>query len=370
MNKAPDTRSFIEEFGPNGKFLFSALSQFGLESTWKFFEDLKIPLKVENDNKVFPQSDDGRDVLSALTKEMKKLKVEIKFKSPVSKINLKEGLIDSITLENKEKIQAKKFILCCGGKSYPLTGSTGDGYDYAESLGHTITPLLPALTPLILNDQHINTIEGVAIKQVLLQASLNKKIIAKVTGDIMFTADGISGPATITLSQKIATQVEHGLNLRIDLFPNLDKENLDKQMIKLLSENPNKELHSVMTELLPQRFVKYLSTKYFLDFSKKCNIITAKERKDLGEELKNIEYRTPPLAKGGGIKNLEGFDKAMITVGGVNLKEVDPKTMQSKIIKNLYFAGEILDLAGPTGGYNLQVCWSTGYTAGNSATME
>ncbi|KKR03964.1 MAG: hypothetical protein UT32_C0037G0009 [Parcubacteria group bacterium GW2011_GWC2_39_14] len=207
----------------------------------------------------------------------------------------------------------------------------------------------------------IKFIEGVSLKNISLKATLAKKIIAQNSGDIIFTANGISGPATITLSQRIAPQVNSKLTLTIDLLPEIDKEKMDKHLISLFSETPNKTLQSILNNILPQSFVKYFAEKNKINLELKCNAITSPERRNLGNALKNIEY---------GIKNLEGFDKAMITVGGVNLKEVDPKTMKSKIIKSLYFAGEILDLSGPTGGYNLQICWSTGYVAGISAATQ
>jgi len=360
-NKTPDLNSFINALGINGRFLFSAMTKFGVEKTMDFFSKHDLPLKTEENNKIFPKSDDGRDVLTVLVNCLKKNKVEVRLKSTVKKINVKNKVIESITLDDKEKISANNFILCAGGKSYPLTGSTGDGFTFAEQAGHTIVSLFPGLTPFILNDSKIKFIEGVSLKNVLLKATLNKKLIAKQQGDIIFTANGVSGPAVITLSQKIAPQVNSKLTLTLDLLPEINTEEIDKYLISLLAAAPNKTLQSILNELLPQRFVKYFAEKNKIDLDQKCNAITAQERRTLGERIKNLDYR---------IKNLEGFEKAMITVGGVNLKEVDPKTMKSKIIKNLYFAGEVLDLSGPTGGYNLQICWSTGFVAGVSATTQ
>ncbi len=359
MNRAPDDRLFIESFGPNGKFLFSSLNQFGLDKTWSFFESLGIPLKIEENNKVFPQSNKGADVLNALKKELTQNGVEVRYNVTVKKLSLKNKTINYLLLSDKTKIEATNFVLCTGGKSYPQTGSDGSGYALAEQAGHSVTQLFPALTPIILDDQKITMMEGVSLKDVSLKATTLKKVIAQSAGDIIFTNNGISGPGAILLSQKIASKIEDNLILEIDIFPLLSKEQFDQNLINLISTNQNKTLQTVLNSFLPKRFFEYLAHKYWFDFQKKCNVVTAKERRDFVEELKKIKYS---------IKNLEGFDKAMITVGGVNLKEVDPKTMQSKIIKNLYFAGEILDLAGPTGGYNLQVCWSTGFVAGNSTS--
>jgi hypothetical protein len=359
MNKTPDTRTFIEAFGVNGKFLHSSLHQFGVEETWNFFEKLNIPLKTEESNKVFPQSDKSLSVLNALIAEMKKLGVTIKLNSTVKKINLLKNKIKSVTLENKEKIEATNFILCGGGNSLPLTGSDGSSYALAQQTGHTVTEIYPGLTPLILDDKKIKTIEGVSLKNIQLTIADDKQKIAKVKGDIIFTANGISGPVAINASLKTAPLIHKKLNLILDLIPEMTNENLEKNIFTKLLNNPNKNLSLILNQYLPARLLKFLAEKIGLDLNQKCHEVESTTRWQLVDLFKKQTFR---------IDSVEGFNKAMITIGGVNLKEIEPKTLQSKIVPNLYFAGEILDLAGQTGGYNLQICWTTGFVAGLSAT--
>jgi len=357
-NKTSDTNVFINAFGANGRFLHSALNNFSIDDVINFFEERGVPLKTEEHNRVFPKSDRGLDILNALKKELEKLQVEIHCDASVKQLKLKDKAIIAAILQNKEEISSNKYIICCGGKSYPETGSAGDGFALAQSVGHTITPLFPGLTPLILNEKDIKQVEGVSLSNIEAKISLKNKFLAKNPGDIIFTRNGVSGPAIISLSQLIASQISLGPVLHLDLFPTLNKDELNKKLLTLLTAEPNKRLQTNLSNLLPERFISYILGKNDFNSTKTCNTITATERRSLVDKLKDDEYY---------IKDLEGFDKAMVTVGGVSLKEVDPKTMQSKIIKNLYFAGEVLDLAGRTGGFNLQACWSTGYTAGQNA---
>jgi len=358
-NKADSEREMIEEFGPPGKFLFSALHKFGVDDVIDFFEERGVKIKVERGNRVFPASDQSRDVLEALLGYLKKSKVEIKTNSALKEIIFKDDKIEKVLLFGGREIIADKFIIATGGKSYPATGSTGDGYLWLKKLGHKITGLKPALVPVIVKEKLVKELEGLSLKNVAISLYKDKRKIDSRFGEAIFTADGLSGPIIIDLSKKVGEVIDSAaggsVRLQIDFKPALDYPTLDLRIRKDFAAGKNKLFKNGLNGLLPEKLIPVIIKLSGINPEKKVNLVSRTERKKLLHLLKEFSLE---------IKSLAGFDKAIITSGGVALKEVDPKTMQSKIIKNLYLAGEILDLAGPTGGYNLQVCWSTGFAAG------
>jgi hypothetical protein len=351
-----DTNNFIEKLGKNGKFLYSSLAQFGIQETIKFFnENLEIETKVERGNRIFPVSDSAREVVDKMTAFLKKNNVEIMLNTKVKNINVENNKITSIEILDK-KITAKKFIIATGGLSYPATGSTGDGFHWLEKMGHKITALYPALTPLRCKESFVKELEGLSLKNVNISVINNKKIIIEKFGEALFTNDGMSGPIILDMSSKIVDLMKgNNLKLVIDFKPAITEEQLDKRLQREFLENKNKILKNSLSELLPQKMIPVMILLSKIDENKPCNNITKNERAVLVNLLKKFELN---------ISSIYGFEKAIITKGGVDLKEIDPKTMQSKIIFNLFLAGEILDINGPTGGYNLQICWTTGYVSG------
>lgn len=357
-------RLLVEKYGPSGKFLFSALSEFGPSEVIEFLENRGVAIKVEAGGRVFPKSDKAQDVLEALFNYLKESKVKIKTGAEVQEIVKKGRKIEKIILAGGEEVLADKFIIATGGKSYPTSGSTGDGYKWLKKLGHEIVPPAPALTPIIVKDKFVKRLEGLSLKNV--KASLleitekNKKPIDSQIGDVMFMADGVSGPAILNLSRAAARALPAKLRLSLDLFPTLSLEKLDQKIRTDFESAKNKAIVGFLEKSWPRRLAETLAELAGIDPQKAVNSVTKDERRKLTELLKDFSLSVYGLA---------GFDRAMITSGGVKLSEIDPKTMKSKLIDNLYLAGEILDIDGPTGGFNLQVCWSTGYRAGQSAAQ-
>jgi len=353
-------REFVNKFGSNGKFLFSPLSKFSIEDTINFFEKRKVHLKIERGNRIFPKSDSSQDVVRALVGYLKKNKVEIKTGSDVRKI---KPLSKKIILKNGDEILADNFIICTGGKSYPATGSAGDGYRWLEKLGHTITKLRPALTPLILKERFIKELEGLSLKNVDISLYRDNKKIDSRFGEAIFTSQGISGPIILDLSKRVGLEIEKegDLILRIDFKPALNFIKLDQRIQRDFKKTNNKFFKNSLDALLPQKLIPVILKLSGINLSKKVNLVTNPERKQILHLLKEFDLH---------IKGLDDYRKAIITSGGVKLNEINPLTMKSKIIPNLSLAGEILDLDGPTGGYNLQICWTTGWVAGDNASTK
>jgi len=353
-------REFVNKFGLNGKFLFSPLSKFSIEDTINFFKKRRVHLKVERGNRIFPVSDSSRDVVRALVGYLIKSKVDIKTGTEVKKIMYSSGKIKKIILKDGQEILADNFIICTGGKSYPITGSTGDGYRWLKKLGHTISKLRPALTPLILKEKFIKDLEGLSLKNVDISLYRDNKKIDSRFGEAIFTSIGISGPIILDLSKRVGLEIEKegDLILRIDFKPALDFTKLDQRIQRDFKKTNNKIFKNSLDDLLPQKLIPVILKLSGVNLSKKVNLITSLERKKILHLLKEFDLH---------IKGLDDYRKAIITSGGVKLNEIDPLTMKSKIIPNLSLAGEVLDLDGPTGGYNLQVCWTTGWVAGDKA---
>lgn len=349
----------VEKYGKNGKFLFSAFSRFSPEKTIKFFESQGLTTKIEDKNRVFPVSNRSLDVRQTLLNYLKKSEVEILFNAKVKNIFVEndKNKISKIVLKNGETFSAKKYVLATGGKSYPITGSTGDGYEWLEILGHTFKKPTPALAPIICTDKFIKDLEGLSLSVQVTLFQNDKKIEQKF-GDFIFTKNGLSGPVILNMSKEIGECLHKGeTRIKIDFFSQLNFQDLDLKLQKHFQENNNKNFKNILADFLPNKFISTFLSLLKIEAEKKVNSISKKERQNLVDLLKNFSLQVEKLAD---------FDKAMITSGGVKLSEVDSKTMQSKIVENLFFAGEILDVDGPTGGYNLQICWSTGFVVGES----
>ena len=352
-------RELLKKYGREGDFLLHPLSVFGGKETIDFFEKKGLKTKIERGKRIFPQSDKAADVLNILISYLEKGKVEIMTNSEVKKIIKEKNRIVKVILKDGEEILAKNYIIATGGKSYPGTGSIGEGYQWAKELGHKVNKLRPVLVPLKIKENWPKMAQGLSLKNVELTVFQNNKKQDSRFGEMLFTHFGISGPIVLDLSGKVGELLEKGeVKLVLDLKPALDFETLDKRLQSDFSKYSNKLFKNSLSDLLPQKLISIIVDLSGINPEKKVNEITRQERQKLVKLLKGLEMR---------VSSLLGFETAIVTAGGVSLKEIDSKTMKSKLIENLFFAGEIIDLHGPTGGYNLQLCWSTGYLAGQGA---
>lgn len=379
-----DMEEFIKNTPGNGMFLYSAFQQFTNKDIIHFLKQQGLNVKEERGNRIFPVTDKSIDVLACFTKKIKELNIKVQYHTTVLEILVKSN--DEINKENineKEKpkktidkkvigvktnhgiLQADKVILATGGKSYPLTGSTGDGYILAEKLGHTITTIKPSLVPLeTFEKQECKELQGLSLRNVgiqLLDIEKNKTIYEDF-GEMLFTHFGVSGPTILSASAHLVRykQIDRLLKdkkiiLKIDLKPALDEKKLDARILRDFEEVKNKQFKNSLEKLLPQKLIPVIIQKSNIQPDKKVNEITKKEREELVKMIKNFEMT---------IKEFRPIEEAIITSGGINIKEINPKTMESKKVKGLYFAGEIIDVDSYTGGFNLQIAYSTGYTAG------
>ena len=335
------------------------MSVFGVKETIDFFEKKGLKTKIERGKRIFPQSDKAADVLNILISYLEKGKVEIMTNSEVKKIIKEKNRIVKVILKDGEEILAKNYIIATGGKSYPGTGSIGEGYQWAKELGHKVNKLRPVLVPLKIKENWPKMAQGLSLKNVELTVFQNNKKQDSRFGEMLFTHFGISGPIVLDLSGKVGELLEKGeVKLVLDLKPALDFETLDKRLQSDFSKYSNKLFKNSLSDLLPQKLISIIVDLSGINPEKKVNEITRQERQKLVKLLKGLEMR---------VSSLLGFETAIVTAGGVSLKEIDSKTMKSKLIENLFFAGEIIDLHGPTSGYNLQLYWSTGYLAGQDA---
>jgi hypothetical protein len=341
----------------NGEFLFHAFSNFGPKETIEFFEGIGVKTKIENNKRIFPQSDDAKDVLDALIKYLSENNVKIIFNSEVVDFVKKGKQIGKIILKDGE-IAAKNYILATGGRSYPLTGSTGFGYKLAETLGHTIIKPMPALSPIRLKEEWVKSLQGISLKNLKINVFQNNKKQISESGEILFTHFGITGPAVLNISAKVGELLEKGeAKIFIDLFPLMNQEEVLKEFEIMLKKYPNKSIKNILSDIVSERLAVILLDNVKISKEKIGNNMSKVEKDQIVKTLKNIEV-TP--------ENDFNFDQAHVTRGGISLKEINHKTMKSKIIDNLFFAGEIIDVDGKTGGFDLQMCWSTGYIAASS----
>ncbi|KKP79496.1 MAG: hypothetical protein A2271_02475 [Candidatus Moranbacteria bacterium RIFOXYA12_FULL_35_19] len=354
-------REFVEKIGKNGKFLFSGLSVFGPRETQYFFARLGLKLKTETDGRVFPQSDKAQDVLNVLKKSLKKNGVTVKLNQNVLDFEIKDAKIVCVKTAD-QKIYAKNFILSTGGKSFPITGSTGDGYNWLKKMGHTLVLPAPALTPIKIKESWVKKLSGISLPNVEIKILQNNKKITTACGEIIFTHFGLSGPAIINISKYVSRNLSQGeIFLELNLFPTLTQNALEEKLKIDFEEYKKKDLKNYLAEYFSQKLALTILELSKLETDRKIYSLGKTHRNNLAKLLKNIRLS---------VDSLLDFEFAMITSGGVSLKEVENKTMRSKIISNLYLAGEILDLDGPTGGYNLQITWTTGYVAGKSSAQS
>ena len=359
---------FIKNTPGNGKFLYSCYQNYTNQDIIQFLKEEGLEVKEERGNRIFPVTDKSQDVLKCFTKKLKEQKVDIRYDTEVTKllIEQKDNSNKIIGVEtNHGKIQADKVILATGGKSYPLTGSTGDGYHLAKEVGHTITEIKPSLVPLETHDKETcKTLQGLSLRNVaikLIDTETNKEIY-KDFGEMLFTHFGVSGPIILSASshlvryKKIEEKLKNKhISLTIDLKPALVEEKLDERVLRDFQSMQNKQFKNGLDKLLPQKMIPIMIEKSGIHLNKPINAITKEERRKLVKLLKNFTVT---------IKEFRPIEEAIITSGGITIKEINPKTMQSKKVEGLYFAGEIIDVDSYTGGFNLQIAYSTGYTAG------
>lgn len=356
FTNACDTEDLFQNVVSNPKFLYSAFYSFSNQMVMDFFEEIGLPYKIERGNRVFPVSDHSSDVIKVLEKEMKKRNVKIMLNSKVTALIIENGICKGVRL-SKEQLLCDSVIVATGGISYPRTGACRDGYIFAQSAGHSIVNPQPSLVPFELEDDSCRDLMGISLKNVTVDIYGDNKKIYSEFGEMLFTHFGVSGPIIIKASAYIHKHLEKDLKLYIDLKPALNEKILDERLLKDFQLFQNKQLKNSLDKLMPKALVPVVIAKSGLDGDKKINEITRQERLILGQTIKKLPFT---------IKGLRGYDEAIITKGGIKVKEVDPGTMESKLIAGLYFAGEVLDLDALTGGYNLQIAWSTGYLAGIS----
>ncbi|MBI5694260.1 MAG: NAD(P)/FAD-dependent oxidoreductase [Nitrospirae bacterium] len=361
-NTGHDTRGLVAMFGAGGKFLLSAFTAFGVEATIAFFEARGVRTKTEPGGRVFPVSDRAADVLASLTRYMSQGGVTVMAGARVTGLDADGGRITRARLSDGGTVEANNFIVCTGGRSFPRTGSDGAGHGWLSALGHTVTALTPALAPLKVSEPWVRELEGASLSGAGLTLSLDGKKALRCTGEVVFTRNGISGPAALNISGTVGGLAGRGpASLAIDLMPDTDVAALDAKLQALFREKQNRTAINCVTGLLTPKLAPVFLKLSGIDADEQVNRISRARRLALVRLLKGL-----PLT----VTGVGGFDRAMVTRGGVSLKEVDGKTMRSKLVENLYLAGEVLDLDGPSGGYNLQMCWSTGYVAGCGAGRQ
>lgn len=360
LTNAVSAQEFLQNVVHNAKFLTGAIYKFSPEQTVRFFDEQGLRLKTERGNRVFPESDKAIDVTRYLEKACISAGVKFNFNKKVDNIAVLNSTVSDIIVNNN-KIPFDKVIVCTGGISYPLTGSTGDGYRFAENCGHEIISLKPALCGLNLKGNYFSALSGLSLKNVRLSIFYGDKLIKSLFGEMLFTHFGVSGPLILTASSLINRLDLNKVRLSLDLKPALSEEQLDERVLRDFSASPNKNIAAVLKALLPSSLIGEVLKRSGISPDKKINAVTRFERAALLTTVKSFDMIA---------SSLRSFDEAIVTSGGVNVKEVNPKTMESKLVKGLYFCGEVLDVDAFTGGFNLQIAFSTGFAAGNSIKAE
>lgn len=355
LTNACDMEDLFRNIVTNHKFLYSSLYGFDNISTMSFFEELGLRLKTERGNRVFPESDHSSDVIRILEKELHNQKVQIKLRTEVKEVLIRDDIVQGVLLANGNKLKADRVIIATGGLSYPGTGSTGDGYRFAKAAGHTIRACSPSLVPMTTKEVWCRDIMGLTLKNVAVSLYCGKKNIYEGFGEMLFTHFGVSGPLILSASAYIGEYLEEALLLKIDLKPALSETQLDERLQRDFFRYQNRRLQNAMDDLLPKKLIPIVIMCSRIPADKKVNVLTKEERLHLVQTLKGL-----PLH----ITGCRDYKEAIITRGGVHVKEINPQTMESKLVKGLYFAGEVLDVDALTGGFNLQIAWSTGYAAG------
>ena len=343
----------------NPKFLYSSFYSFTNDQVIGFFEELGVKTKVERGGRVFPESDHSSDVIRALEQEMKRLGVRISLRTEVKEILTEDGRAKGVRLSSGRAIAADAVIVATGGISYPSTGSTGDGYRFARECGHKVTDLSPALVPMEVKEWYAKELMGLSLRNIGIRITDGKKKLYEEFGEMLFTHYGVTGPVILSASSIVGKKLkEHPLTLHIDLKPALTEEQLDKRVLREFEANHNRKFKNAVDSLFPAKLRPVAIELSGIPEEKKVNEVTKEERLHFVRLIKDFSMT---------LTGLRGYHEAIITKGGVSVKEIDPGTMESKLVKGLYFAGEVLDLDAVTGGYNLQIAWSTGYLAGANA---
>ncbi len=354
-----DVNTIIANVTSNNKFLYSAVNQFTPQDTINYFENAGLSVKTERGNRVFPESDRAKDVELVLENNIKSVGVEI-LTQTVTKILAEDGKVYGVECADGKTYEAESVIIATGGKSYPLTGSTGDGYKFAQSVGHNIIKPKASLVPIVTNEQWCKKAQGLSLKNVtvsLFYKDQTKPIFSEL-GEMLFTHFGVSGPLILSASAHIRKGKFEDYKLKIDLKPALSDKQLDARILRDFSENTNKDFGNSLGKLLPKKLIPIIIKMSKIPFDMKVNQITKEMRQHLCSLIKGLELT---------VKEFRPIEEAIITAGGVDVSEVNPKTMESKKVSGLYFAGEVLDLDAYTGGFNLQIAFSTGYVAGLSS---
>ncbi len=357
-----DVQTFIASVPTNGRFLYSAINQFTPQDTMDFFEGLGLPVKVERGNRVFPQSDKARNVVDTLTGFVQDHGVQI-VTGEVKRLILKEHKVGGVELEGGAQIFADTVIVCCGGASYPGTGSTGDGYKLARQAGHTVTELRPSLVPLVVHGGECPEMMGLSLKNVAIRVmdTEKKKQIYDDFGEMLFTHFGLSGPLILSASAHMREMSPDRYRIQIDLKPALSPEQLDARIQRDFEQNLNRDFSNSLNDLLPRKMIPVVINRSEIPPEIKCNQITREMRRHLVQLLKSFEFS---------VAGFRPVEEAIVTSGGVKVSELNPKTMESKLVSGLYFAGEVIDVDAYTGGFNLQIAFCTGRLAANSITSK
>ncbi len=360
VTNSADFDEFMKNIPRNSKFFYSAFRSFSNDDLIELLESLGLRTKVERGGRIFPASDKSSDVIKAFEKYLNRYKAEVRLNCKVMNIRLEDGVVTGVLLDNGKVIECNSVILCTGGMSYPQTGSTGDGYEIARRAGHSIVELMPSLVPLVSGERFIKELQGLSLKNVDVKAIADGKTIYEDFGEMLFTHYGLSGPVILSASFYVSDYIKKNkeIKISIDLKPALSQEELDKRIIRDFEQNTNKQFKNSLDQLLPQKLIPVIIRLSGISESKEVHQITKSERKTLVDLLKNFIVT---------ISGTRPIEEAIVTSGGICLKEINPKTMESKLVKGLYFCGEVIDLDAFTGGFNLQIAFSTGYAAGMNA---
>jgi len=357
LTNAADPEELIKNTIGNPYFMYSAYYSFGSEQTMEFFEKLGVRLKVERGNRVFPKSDKSSDIIKALEKFLKNSGVTVKLNSEVDDIILEDNKVLGVVLKSGKKISAQAVVIATGGLSYPVTGSDGAGYVFAKKGGHIVSKLYPSLVPLRISQKWCGILQGLSLRNVSIEVKIRGKSVYKNFGEMMFTHFGVTGPLILSASRYITKRISEKPEIYIDLKPALTEKELDLRIRRDFEKFINRTFKNCLNELLPQKMIPVIIKLSTINPDKKVNEITKEERKKICSLLKNLKLN---------VVGTTGFSEAVITCGGVCVDEIDPSTMKSKIIDGLSFAGEVIDVDCFTGGFNLQVAFSTGYLAGTN----
>ena len=363
ITNAADMEELFDAVVTNSKFLYSSFYGYTNQNVIDFFEDAGVPVKIERGNRVFPISDHSSDVIRALEREMKKVGVKVCLNTEVKSVEAEKDKFNKVVLKDTTTQTADACIVATGGLSYRSTGSTGDGFRFAENVGHKVTQCFPSLVPMETKEPWICELQGLSLRNVEAKILDGKKELYKDFGEMLFTHFGVSGPLIISASSYVGKKFldkkgqKKELTLEIDLKPALTEEQLDQRVLRDFEENHNRQFKNAITKLFPTKLIPVMLELGGIDPEKKVNSIEKEERKQFVHLIKHFRMT---------LTGLRDYPEAIITKGGVNVKEIDPGTMESKFVKGLYFAGEVLDLDALTGGFNLQIAWSTGYAAGNA----